>query len=152
MNKKETEVILQRIQNWYGRLPNLFIHNEKKFEAKFGWSKEPTKFEDRLSLEYKPINEEESWGEKWESAWFHLEGRVPEEWAGQTVAANLDFSGEGLVYDNRGKVIQGITNASIWDSNFARTRVVLFEEAHGNEQIELWVCLLYTSPSPRDED
>ena len=139
MNKKETEVILQRIQNWYGRLPNLFIHDDQKFEAKFGWSKEPTKFEDRLSLEYKPINEEESWGEKWESAWFHLEGCVPEEWAGQTVAANLDFSGEGLVYDNKGKVIQGITNASIWDSNFARTRVVLFEKAHGNEQIELWV-------------
>ena len=139
MNKKETEVILQRIQNWYGRLPNLFIYDEKKFEAKFGWSKEPTKFEDRLSLDYKPINEEESWGEKWESAWFHLEGRVPEEWAGQTVAANLDFSGEGLVYDDKGRVIQGITNASIWDSNFARTRVVLFEKAHGNEQIELWV-------------
>ena len=139
MNKKETEVILQRIQNWYGRLPNLFIYDEKKFEAKFGWSKEPTKFEDRLSLDYKPINEEESWGEKWESAWFHLEGRVPEEWAGQTVAANLDFSGEGLVYDDKGRAIQGITNASIWDANFARTRVVLFEKAHGNEQIELWV-------------
>ena len=72
MNKKETEVILQRIQNWYGRLPNLFIHDEKKFEAKFGWSKEPTKFEDRLSLEYKPINEEESWGEKWELSLIHI--------------------------------------------------------------------------------
>ena len=139
MNKKETEVILQRIQNWYGRLPNLFIYDEKKFEAKFGWSKEPTKFENRLSLDYKPINEEESWGKKWESAWFHLEGRVPKGWAGKTVAANLDFSGEGLVYDDKGGVIQGITNASIWDSNFARTRVVLFEKAHGNEQIELWV-------------
>lgn len=139
MNKKEIEVILQRIQNWYGRLPSLFIYDEKKFEAKFGWSKEPTKFEDRLSLDYKPINEEESWGEKWESAWFHLEGRVPEEWAGQTVATNLDFSGEGLVYDDKGRAIQGITNASIWDANFARTRVVLFEKAHGNEQIELWV-------------
>ena len=42
------------------------------------------------------------------------------------------------MYDDKG-VIQGITNASIWDSNFARTRVVLFEKAHGNEQIELWV-------------
>ena len=129
MNKKETEVILQRIQNWYGRLPNLFIYDEKKFEAKFGWSKEPTEFEERLSLDYKPINEEESWGKKWESAWFHLEGRVPKEWAGKTVAANLDFSGEGLVYDDKGGAIQGITNASIWDSNFARTRVVLFESS-----------------------
>ena len=73
-------------------------------------------------------------GGKWESAWFHLEGRVPEEWAGQTVATNLDFSGEGLVYDDKGRAIQGITNASIWDANFARTRVVLFEKAHGNDR------------------
>ena len=139
MNKKETEVILQRIQNWYGRMPDLFIYDEKKFKAKFGWSKEPTKFEDRMSLDYKPINEEESWGKKWESAWFHLEGDVPQEWIGQTVAANLDFSGEGLVYDEKGRVIQGITNASIWDPNFARTRVTLFEKSNGNEHIELWV-------------
>ena len=27
--QKKTEVILQRIQNWYGRLPNLFIYDEK---------------------------------------------------------------------------------------------------------------------------
>ena len=139
MNKKETEVILQRIKNWYGRIQDLFIYDEKKFKAKFGWSKEPTKFEDRMSLDYKPINEEQSWGKKWESAWFHLEGDVPQEWIGQTVAANLDFSGEGLVYDDRGRVIQGITNASIWDSNFARTRVTLFEKSSGNEHIELWV-------------
>ena len=139
MNKKETKVIIQRIQNWYGRLPGLLINDEKSFRAKFGWSKEPTKFEDRMSLDYKPIKEEDSWGKKWESAWFHLEGDVPEKWAGQTVVANLDFSGEGLVHDNKGKVIQGITNASIWDPNFARTRVTLLEKAKGNERIELWV-------------
>ena len=92
-----------------------------------------------MSLDYKSINEGDSWGKKWESAWFHLEGDVPDDWSGETVAANLDFSGEGLVYDTNGKVLQGITNASIWDPNFARTRVTLFETSNGGEQIELWV-------------
>ena len=37
------------------------------------------------------------------SAWFHLEGHVPEGWAGQTVAANLDFSGKGSCMMIKGK-------------------------------------------------
>ena len=139
MTEKETEVILQRIQNWYGRLPSLFIYDEKKFSAQFGWSKEPTKFENRMSLDYKPIHEEDSWGKKWESAWFHLKGQTPKDWSGHTIAARLDFSGEGLVYGSSGEVLQGITNASIWDPNFARTRVILLEEAKGDEELELWV-------------
>ena len=53
MNKKETEVILQRIEKWYNHLPNLFITDKQNFSAKFGWSKEPTSFSERLKLDYK---------------------------------------------------------------------------------------------------
>ena len=58
---------------------------------------------------------------------------------GKQVAADLDFSGEGLVYDSQGVAIQGITNGSIWDQNFARTRVTVINECRGGEKIELWV-------------
>ena len=75
MNKKETEVIIQRIEKWYGRLPGLFIFDQKKFQSKFGWSKNATKFGDRMSLDYKSINEGDPWGQKWESAWVSFEGR-----------------------------------------------------------------------------
>ena len=97
MNKKETEVILQRIRKWYDRLPGLFIYEQRDFDAQYGWSKEATPFKDRLSLDYKTIKEGDAWGSKWESAWFHLNGQVPEEWKGKSIAANLDFSGEGPV-------------------------------------------------------
>tara|TARA_Y100001934_G_C12383471_1_gene794075 strand:+ start:1484 stop:4546 length:3063 start_codon:yes stop_codon:yes gene_type:complete len=139
MNNKEIDVIIQRIDRWYGRLSDLLIYNQIKFSARFGWSKEPTRFDDRMSLNYKPIDEGEAWAKKWESAWFHLEGDIPKDWIGKTIAANLDFSGEGLVYNIHGKALQGITNASIWDSNFARTRVILFDNYKGGENIELWV-------------
>jgi len=139
MNKKETKIIIQRIESWYGRLPDLLIYDQRMFKAKFGWSKEPTAFDDRLSLDYKPISEGDPWGEKWESAWFHLEGDVPKDWSGKTIAANLDFSGEGLVYDHEGQLMQGITNASIWDPNFARARVPLIDSSTGGEHLELWV-------------
>ena len=73
---------------------NLFIFDQRVFEAQFGWSKNPTSFDDRLSLDFKSIYEGDPWGEKWESAWFHLRGEISPKWAGKTVVANLDFSGE----------------------------------------------------------
>ena len=75
-----------------------------------------------MDLNYKKIKEGESWGEKWESAWFHLTGEVPKNWLGKQVATDLDFSGEGLVFNSEGVAIQGITNGAIWDPNLATKR------------------------------
>ena len=78
MNKKETEVILQRIQNWYGRLPNLFIMMKKNSRQNLAGQKNLQ----NLRIDYRwTINrlmKRNPGGKKWESAWFHLEGRVPE--------------------------------------------------------------------------
>ncbi len=139
MNKKETDIILQRIQKWYERIQGLIVYDKRKFQAEHGWSKDPVSFDDKASLNYNDISVGDHWGKKWESAWFHLEGDVPSEWKGKSVAAEIDLSGEGLVYSANGFAIQGITNASIWDPNFARTRVPLIDSSVGDEHIELWV-------------
>ena len=158
MNKKETEVILQRIEKWYNHLPNLFITDKQNFSAKFGWSKEPTPFSERLKLDYKSIKKGHEWGKMWESAWFHLTGQCPKDWDGDTVATELDFSGEGLVFDKDGKALQGLTNGSIWDPNFARTRVQVVESCTKGEKIEIWVEAaanslfgVFTDPDPEEE-
>ena len=139
MNQKETQIILTRIEKWYARIQTQFISDTRILDAEFGWSKDPTPFSERLNLDYKPIKEGEPWGQKWESAWFHLTGSVPKEWSGKNVVAELDFSGEGLVFDSSGKALQGITNGSIWDPNFARTRVPFLKNCEGGEPIDLWV-------------
>ena len=36
MNKKEIEVVLQRIENWYARLPDLIVFDKQNFHAEFG--------------------------------------------------------------------------------------------------------------------
>ncbi len=158
MNKKETQVVLQRIENWYARLPDLIVFDKQNFRAEFGWSKEPTPFQSRMDLNYKKIKEGENWGEKWESAWFHLRGEVPKRWSGKPVATDLDFSGEGLVFDKDGVAIQGITNGAIWDPNFARTRVAFIDQCSGGEKIELWVEAaanslfgVFTDPDPEEQ-
>ena len=139
MNTKETQIILTRIEKWYARIQTQFISDTKILDAEFGWSKESTPFSNRLNLDYKSIQEGEPWGQKWDSAWFHLTGSVPEEWSGKNVVAELDFSGEGLVFDPYGTAIQGITNGSIFDPNFARTRVPLLKNCEGGKPIDLWV-------------
>ena len=158
MNEKETEVILQRIENWYARLPEMIVYNRQDFYAEYGWSKDPTPFENKGDLKFRKIQKGDSWGKKWESAWFHLNGEIPKDWSGKQVAADIDFSGEGLVYDTQGVAIQGITNASIWDQNFARTRVPIIDKCEGGEKIELWVEAaanslfgVFTDPDPEEQ-
>ena len=137
MNEKETEVILQRVENWYARLPEMIVYNRQDFYAEYGWSKDPTPFENKGDLKFRKIQKGDSWGKKWESAWFHLSGEIPKDWSGKQVAADIDFSGEGLVYDTQGVAIQGITNASIWDQNFARTRVPIIDKCVGLSLIHI---------------
>ena len=158
MNKKETEILIARIEKWYAQLPNNFVYDKIPFQAKFGWSKEKVLFKDRLTLDYKPIKEGDEWGSKWESAWFHLTADIPSDWKGKQIASDLDFSGEGLVYDNMGNEIQGITNGAIWDPNFKRTRVIFGKNIISDLKIELWVEAaanslfgVFTDPDVKEE-
>ena len=43
------------------------------------------------------------------------------------------------MYDPNGNEIQGITNASIWDQNFVRTRVIIPKTCFKKDDVELWV-------------
>ena len=139
MNKKETEIVVSRIEQWYSRMLGYFVEDRTPLSAKYGWSKEAVPFANRNKLKYKNIKKGKSWGKEWESAWFHLSGDIKKEWRGKQIMVDLDFSGEGLVYTPKGKEIQGITNASIWDQNFARTRVLVPKSCIKNSKVELWV-------------
>ena len=139
MNKKETAIIVSRIEQWNARLQKLFIEDKISLSAKFAWSKKAVPFSEKNKLKYKPITKGKSWGKEWDSAWFCLNGRIKKEWRGKKVIADLDFSGEGLVYDPKGKEVQGITNASIWDQNFVRTRVLIPKTCIKNNEVEIWV-------------
>ena len=40
MNKKEIEVVLQRIEKWYKSLYEMVVYDKITFEAEFGWTKD----------------------------------------------------------------------------------------------------------------
>ena len=139
MNKKETAIIVSRIEQWNNRLKDYFIEDRTTLASKYAWSKNAVPFSEKNKLKYKPITKGKSWGKEWDSAWFCLNGQIKKEWRGKKIIADLDFSGEGLVYDPKGKEIQGITNASIWDQNFVRTRLLVPKTCIKNNEVEIWV-------------
>ena len=139
MNEKETNIIITRVEQWYSRLQGMFVGDRQPLKAEYSWSKDPVPFANRLEKKYKPITKDKSWGKEWDSAWFRLTGKRKKEWEGKIIVADLDFSGEGLVYDTNGNEIQGITNASIWDQNFVRTRVIIPKNCFKKDNVELWV-------------
>ncbi|MFH1688244.1 MAG: glycoside hydrolase family 38 C-terminal domain-containing protein [bacterium] len=81
----------------------------------------------------------DKWGRSFERAWICLRGVVPDDWAGGSVVAHVDLGGEGLVHDATGKLVQGISNGSVFDNSFARDIVRLVCDCRGGETIELWI-------------
>jgi alpha-mannosidase len=155
MKSKEQDLIIERVKQFNQRLQKKFILDSVVFEAEYFRSDEPVYFADRLNYEYKPISESQQWGKKWDSAWLKLTVDVPEKWADKTIAAHLDFSGEGLVFSADGVALQGLTNGSIFDADFART----FMPIDAKGKLELWVETaanslfgVYTDSDPAIDD
>jgi alpha-mannosidase len=155
VNAKIIESQILRLQRFIERAQNKLTPHAIPMQAEFAWSKDPVPFDQRLDLEYKPASVGDLWGHSWESAWFHLRGVIPNDWAGKQVMARLDFSGEGLVFTPDGRILQGICTRSIFDPYFIRDLVPLYTSCQGGEEIELWVEAaanslfgVFTEPDP----
>ena len=94
MTKEYIKLIINRINKFHEELERSFLGESINLTAKYGWCKNHVSFIDKEKLTYKPIFEGDIWGEKWDSAWFHLTGKVPKEWKNNKVVAHLDFSGK----------------------------------------------------------
>ena len=70
------------------------------------------------------------WGPVWSTAWFHLVGQYPSDWAGSTVAAVIDTGSEALVWSDAGP-LQGL------DGN--RQDLLLAAPAVGAGTVDLFV-------------
>jgi len=159
MNKKEEQVIITRIDRFIDRLADRIPGESVTFEVEYSWRGEVYEpFLPKTEKQYQPIFEGDVWGQKWETAWFHLRGSVPEDWRGNKVVARLDFSGEGLVLSGDDRILQGISNGSVFKEEFARDIVSLFDACEGGEAVELWIEAaanglfgVFTEPDPADD-
>jgi alpha-mannosidase len=58
---------------------------------------EPVPFAEAASGDYRPFKVGDKWGPPWGTTWFHVLGRVPEEWIGKSVVAVFNIGFEGHV-------------------------------------------------------
>ncbi|HEU5081757.1 MAG TPA: glycoside hydrolase family 38 C-terminal domain-containing protein [Acidimicrobiales bacterium] len=71
---------------------------------------EPVPVEAARAADLAPFEIGGRWGKPWGTTWFRMRGRVPDDWAGETVEAIIDFStgvgagfqSEGLLYRTAG--------------------------------------------------
>ena len=56
---------------------------------------EPITFAQAMEGAFHPFRVGDAWGPPWSTTWFHVTGRVPDEWAGKRVAAVFDLGFHG---------------------------------------------------------
>ncbi len=56
---------------------------------------EPISYADAMRGTFTPIAVGDAWGPPWSTTWFHVQGKVPESWAGRRVVALFDLGYDG---------------------------------------------------------
>lgn len=138
MSHFNSGLVFNRVRHFIKLVSHRILGDHHCLDATYRHSKDPVYFEDRLSLEEKPISEGQGWGETWDSAWFHLKGKVPAEWKGKKVVTSLNFGGEACLFDTDGTPIVGLTNGSTFDVGYGKDIHYLFESCEGGEDVEIW--------------
>jgi alpha-mannosidase len=160
MIKNVENIFTVRIDKFQDRITKQILSDSIPFKASYYKSKNQVLFGNRLDGEYTPINIGEVWGEAWDNAWFYLKGDIPKSWKNKKVVASLDFTGEGLIFNN-GVPVQGITSSSVYNKDFKRDTYTISENCKGGEEIELWIeavaigylgINLPFDPKPNDSD
>ncbi len=133
---KETDLIISLIKE------RIYSH-VAPLEAVGSVTSEPVAYSGRLQLEYRPYNIGEKWGNLFDCAWFHITGAVPSECMGKKLVLKIDLNGEGLLYDENGCPMRGITCVtSEYDRSLGlpgKRIVQLTDSCNGTEQVDLWI-------------
>lgn len=139
MSHFQADIHSTRLHEALKRLPREIVIERAPLEAVYAVTPEPVPFADRLSLSYRPIREGEAWGQNWDCGWFHVQGRIPDNWKGSAVIAQLDFMGEALVLDGGGEPLCGLTSGSVFDAHFNKDMLHLHQACQGGEAVDLWI-------------
>mgnify|MGYP000919736495 FL=1 len=138
MNEKEFQIYRERAEGFLERLKNEFFYETVDLQAEVFHSVDPVPWAKRLEGSYVPAAEGDCWGGLWESAWFHITGKVPEAWAGEPVWFKLELGGEILIFDDGGVPFCGLTNTSVFAANYRKNLLEFTPKAQGGETVDFY--------------
>ena len=140
MGENEIKILERRIHVFIKRIKTLFYDKEVPLQAAYCKYNPFVPFDQRLNGEYKTGKVGDSWGNDWEMAWFHIEGKIPAEWQGRCVAARINLGGESLLFADDGTPELALSCHTIWPgTDFSRDRITISNKAKGGEKIEFWM-------------
>lgn len=130
---------MQRARKFKQRLKQHVLADTAPLQGSFRHLADYHSFQDAIAGDFVPMQQGQELAATWEVAMVHLQGEVPEAWAGKRVVAELDFNAEGLLLDPQGLPLQGITNESVFDREFSRDLYTVTEKASGKETVDLYL-------------
>ena len=105
--EKHPQITIARIRHLLDELRQQFWVDPRPLHVSVFRCAEPIAYVAAVQQEFTTIEPGFSWGPQWSTAWFHLTGDYPAEWAGRTVVALIDTGSEALVWVN-GAPAQGL--------------------------------------------
>jgi len=155
MNEIEEKILLERLARSCDRIASQVVSSPVPIALEFAPCDGEVAFPACKSLPFKSISSGDKWGERWEVGWFKCLVDVPETHQGTPLVIRLDLGGEGLVFDDQGKTLQGISPGSVFSSDFCRDLIHLDQLSDDQRRFVLWIeasaCGLfgvYTEPDP----
>ncbi len=132
---------VNQINSVMGTLKDSYYKKVLDLNATAYITKEPVNFAERMTGEKREIAVGEKWGELWDCAWFHFTAEVPADVRKEDLVLLLDVSGEGLVVNESGDPLIGITNGSVaYEYCTAYKRVVPFDILNVEDgKVDVWV-------------
>lgn len=133
MHEKLHVLYYTRLVQWLDRVKKAVCTPCADVEATIAVTDRKVCFEEKGSLHYEPVQRGQVWGSAWQSAWFELQVRVPQEKRDACIALQIDIGGEALLYSQCGQPLHAFSSASVFDVEFVRDWAIVYPRAHGNE-------------------
>ncbi len=134
---------LENLKNCISRVKNSVYRKVCDLDIEIYKSKEPLAFRNRMHGEYQKVKCADKWGDLFDCAWFHFTASLGGGVKGKKVVYVIDINGEGLIVDDEGCPVRGITNInSVFDrakGNPGKRIVPFLEEAEGGEKVDFWM-------------
>jgi len=139
LDERQQNLYKSRIEVFISRLQGMFYEDRQELDVTVQKAGKGISFADRLKGNSTAVNKEEVWGENWDRAWFHIQGKVPAGWKNKNVVALINLGGESLVLNTNGLPLCGLSIHTLWTGyEFWRDRIEITEKANGNEKVEFW--------------
>lgn len=139
MNERISQMYHIRAKQFFERFSEDYFETTLPLTVSFQKTAEPLPYEKSFAdLDFQPVAEGERWGKQWDSGYFKLTGKIPQEWAGKTIWLHLEMGGEITIFDKDFVPYYGMTNTCIQIPNFRKEYYPFMSSAKGGEEFTIY--------------